>query len=53
MSHNDAVFASTSSDGNVNVWEFVLPSENGGEYFEPFACSWLNLFLSESLLIFA
>lgn len=32
MSHNDAVFASTSSDGTVNVWEFVLPSENGGDW---------------------
>lgn len=55
MSYNDAVFASTSSDGTVNVWEFVLPSENGGELkkFEPFSCSWLNLFLSESLFIFA
>ncbi|KAG8382847.1 hypothetical protein BUALT_Bualt05G0121000 [Buddleja alternifolia] len=31
VSHTDAIFASTSSDGAVNVWELILPSSSGGE----------------------
>lgn len=31
VSQQEAVFASASSDGTVNVWEIVLPSTRGGE----------------------
>ncbi|CAI9785400.1 unnamed protein product [Fraxinus pennsylvanica] len=31
VSDTDALFASTSSDGVVNVWEVILPSISGGE----------------------
>lgn len=31
ISETDAVFASTSSDGAVYVWELILPSSSGGE----------------------
>lgn len=31
ISETDAIFASTSSDGTVNVWEVVFPSVVGGE----------------------
>lgn len=31
VSHENAVFASTSSDGTVNVWDFMLPSKDGGD----------------------
>lgn len=31
VSETDAIFASTSSDGTVYVWELVLPSTAGGE----------------------
>lgn len=31
VSQQEAVFASASSDGTVNVWEVVLPSTRGGE----------------------
>ncbi|RAL54372.1 unnamed protein product [Cuscuta campestris] len=30
VSHHESVFASTSSDGTVNVWELILPSTYGG-----------------------
>lgn len=32
MSQKDAVFASTSSDGTVNVWELVFPCTGEGEW---------------------
>lgn len=32
VSDTDALFASTSSDGVVNVWEVILPSSSGGEW---------------------
>lgn len=31
LSQMDAMFASTSSDGAVNVWEVILPSSAGGD----------------------
>lgn len=31
LSANEAVFASTSSDGTVNIWEIILPMTVGGE----------------------
>lgn len=31
MSQKNAVFASTSSDGSVNVWELVFPCSGGGD----------------------
>jgi elongator complex protein 2 len=31
VSETDAIFASTSSDGTVYVWELVLPSTAGGK----------------------
>lgn len=31
LSQMDAIFASTSSDGAVNVWEVILPSSVGGD----------------------
>ncbi|KAL3830857.1 hypothetical protein ACJIZ3_019659 [Penstemon smallii] len=31
VSHTDAMFVSTSSDGTVNVWEVILPFSSGGE----------------------
>lgn len=34
VSHTDAIFASSSSDGVVSVWEVILPSSSGGELLE-------------------
>lgn len=31
ISPSDAMFASTSSDGAVNVWELILPSSEEGK----------------------
>ncbi|KAI3453067.1 hypothetical protein Pfo_009730 [Paulownia fortunei] len=31
VSRTDAIFASSSSDGTVSVWEVILPSRSGGE----------------------
>ena len=31
VSETDVIFASTSSDGTINVWELILPSTIGGE----------------------
>ncbi|XP_010279373.1 PREDICTED: elongator complex protein 2 [Nelumbo nucifera] len=31
VSHNVALFASTSSDGTVNIWEMIFPSTIGGD----------------------
>ncbi|KAL0408903.1 UNVERIFIED_CONTAM: Elongator complex protein 2 [Sesamum radiatum] len=31
LSQTDAIFASSSSDGAVHVWEVILPSSSGGE----------------------
>ncbi|CAH9062156.1 unnamed protein product [Cuscuta epithymum] len=31
ISHQESLFASTSSDGIVNVWELILPSAYGGD----------------------
>lgn len=31
VSETEAVFASTSSDGTVHLWEVVFPSTGGGE----------------------
>lgn len=31
ISLTEAIFASTSSDGTVNVWEVILPSASGGD----------------------
>lgn len=31
VTHSDAIFASSSSDGVVSVWEVVLPPRSGGE----------------------
>ncbi|GFZ16036.1 elongator protein 2 [Actinidia rufa] len=33
ISQTDVVFASTSSDGTVNIWELILPSSSGGERY--------------------
>lgn len=35
VSETDAIFASTSSDGSVYIWEVVLPTTPGGrsEFF--------------------
>lgn len=33
-SHSDAIFASTSSDGTVKVWELIFPSSSTGELLE-------------------
>ena len=30
FSSTEAIFASTSSDGNVNIWEIILPVTTGG-----------------------
>ena len=30
LSANEAIFASTSSDGTVNIWEIILPMTVGG-----------------------
>lgn len=34
VSHTDAIFASSSSDGVVSVWELIFPSRVGGEFLE-------------------
>ena len=31
VSDTDAIFASTSSDGTINIWELILPSAVGGD----------------------
>lgn len=31
MSQTDALFASSSSDGVVSIWEIIFPSSAGGE----------------------
>ena len=36
VSETDAIFASTSSDGTVYVWELVLPSTAGGKQVKIF-----------------
>ena len=33
ISQTDAIFASTSSDGTVSVWEVIFPSVYGGECY--------------------
>lgn len=32
VSQTYAIFASTSSDGTVHIWELILPSASGGEW---------------------
>lgn len=32
MSQTDAIFASSSSDGIVNVWQITFPISAGGEF---------------------
>lgn len=45
ISETDAVFASTSSDGAVYVWELILPSSSGGEWSQ-FVCLSILILIS-------
>lgn len=45
ISETEAIFASTSSDGAVYVWELILPCFSGGE----FGCSVIDNILSCTL----
>lgn len=42
ISETEAIFASTSSDGAVYVWELILPCSSGGE----FECSVIDYILN-------
>lgn len=50
VSQSEAVFASTSSDGAVHIWEVVFPSIPGGKSlcFLPFPFA-LNVIISVSV----
>lgn len=39
ISQTDAIFASTSSDGTVSVWEVIFPSVYGGECYDSYVSS--------------
>ena len=45
VSETDAIFASTSSDGTVYVWELVLPSTAGGKQVKNFSTVSFSLLL--------